>query len=100
LPTAQTSTGADWRIRFLSEKVVCRASLTRFYFGGFRGQEFSTATPDFANQVASESALTCHEGESIRPWSVGHEHERQTFLAPNEVKAGSIHSAPVPAFNL
>jgi hypothetical protein len=35
-----------------------------------------------------------------RPWSVGYEHERETFLAPNEVKAGSIYSAPVPALNL
>ena len=33
---------ADRRIRFLSEKVVCRASLTRFYFGGFEGRSFSS----------------------------------------------------------
>jgi hypothetical protein len=26
MPAAQTRTGADWRIRFLSEKVDCRAA--------------------------------------------------------------------------
>jgi len=46
LPPVHTQTAADRRIRFLPEKVVCRASLTRFYFGGFRGQEcLQTVTP-------------------------------------------------------
>jgi hypothetical protein len=53
-PPPLTRTGADWRIRFLSEKVVCRASPSLFYFGGFRAKDFSTATPDFVNELASD----------------------------------------------
>jgi hypothetical protein len=59
VPTAQTRTGADWRIRFLSEKGACRTAYLDFVLAAFEGgQQPRLSTPPVPYPL--ESGVNVH----------------------------------------